>query len=221
MRKLQMNRVVQPSNQSLGQWRMFVQQLLRLSVLGIAITTSSQYLHHCARMSAAVQCQQPIRIPLCTNPAPSSRPLYTINCLRSRVLASEGRREAQPSPNGFMVLGTEVSTTQQALSGCTACWVPISHEHAHGVGDRRSLSPQQPPGKEPRNRRSSALSPVVRAEQVLALHKPMTGPPAGPRRTAGDQVSLLGQYNHLSTCHPLSYKTALHVPRAQAPVTVP
>jgi hypothetical protein len=54
-RKLRMSRVVQLSNCSLGRKRMFTQHLLRPSMLGIAITTSSQCLHNRARMPAAIQ----------------------------------------------------------------------------------------------------------------------------------------------------------------------
>ena len=89
--------------------------------------------------------------------------------LRSGVLASEERREAQPS---------QVSTAQQTPKG-VRCTLDTHRTPVHErVESQRPLSSRRPSGEELGNTRSSAPFPFVRTGQVFALCNPTTGPPA-------------------------------------------
>ena len=107
-----------------------------------------------------------------------------------------------PCPNDLMVLGTEVCTAQWTPSGVHRTQDTHRTRARGWVEGQHSLSPPQLPDEELRKTRSGTVSPMVRSDQVLAFHnpaKPMTGPPAGPQRTAGERVSCLQQYSHPSS----------------------
>ena len=135
--------------------------------------------------------------------------------LRSRVLASEERREAQPSL---------VSTTQRTPSGVHCALDTHRARVQEWVENQRLLLSRRPSVEELENTRSSAPFPVVRTGHVFAVHtltKPTTGPPAGPQRAAGERVGWLDQVNHLSTRNPLDREVPPHGQQAQVMVTVP
>jgi len=136
--------------------------------------------------------------------------------VRSQVLDSDERRELQPSPvsswrlrsgmypvslsrivegqNDSMDLGTQVSTAKNTPSEASR------NMNAHRLGvcewvaNLQVDAPQWPVlGSERRSTRRT-VSPVARAEEVLACHNPNPNTPITPtvpRRTTGERVSWL------------------------------